>query len=121
MDDPCFNLDQPGLQVVQGQIGHFFGQISAQQEDAEIASQRMKLWADFVLHPALAGQRCPIDCLLVLLDVLLIGATLVEEPNDPAGHHRQVSDRLGRALDMPIPTRFELSCESKTNSFFEKI
>ena len=52
----------------------------------------MKLKADLVLRYALAGQPRPVDRLLAFFDVLLGGATLIVEMDDPVRVHGQVGD-----------------------------
>ena len=51
----------------------------------------MELEADGVDGEGPAGQPCPLDRVLVFLDVLLRRAALVVEGNDPLGRPRQVS------------------------------
>jgi hypothetical protein len=76
------------------------------QEDAEIIRQCMKLEPDLILRHALAGQARPVDGLLAFLDVLLGGATLIMEVDDPVGVHWQVghdkADPRERFAGMPL-------------------
>lgn len=89
-DNPRTDFDQPGLQAGQRPIGHLLGKVCALQEDAEIVCQCMKLKPHLVLSHALAGQPGPVNRLLAFLDVLLDGATLIVEVDDPVRVHRQV-------------------------------
>lgn len=91
-DDPCADFDEPRLQTGERPIRHLLGKVCALQEDAEIVGQRVKLKADLVLRHALAGQPRPVDRLLTFFDVLLGGATLIVEMDDPVRVHRQVGD-----------------------------
>lgn len=95
-DDPCTDLDQPGLQAGQRPICHLLGQVCALQENTEVVGQCMKLKSHLVLDHALAGQARPIDRLLAFLDALLNGATLIVETDDPVWVHRKVGhDKAG--------------------------
>ena len=98
-DNPRTNFDQPGLQARQRPIGHFLGKVCILQEDAEIIRQCMKLEPDLILRHALAGQARPVDGLLAFLDVLLGGATLIVEMDDPFGVHRQVGHDKADGVD----------------------
>lgn len=66
----------------------------------------MKLKPHLVLCHALAGQARPVDRLLTFFDVLLGGATLIVEMDDPVGVHRQVghdeADAREQLAGMPL-------------------
>ena len=91
-DDPRAGFDQSCLEAGQRPVGYLLGQISALQEDTGIVGQCVKLKADLVLRHALAGEARPVDCLLSLFDVLLSGATLIVEPDDPVCLHWHIGN-----------------------------
>lgn len=73
-----------------------------------IASQCMELQAHLVLRHALAGQSGPVDLLLAFLDVLLGGAALVVEADDPVRFHRHVGDHEAHAREQLAGMPFHL-------------
>ena len=91
-DDSRTDFDQPGLQAGQRPVSHLLWQVSALQEDPEIVGQRMKLKPHLVLRHALARQAGPVDRLLTFLDMLLRGATLIVETDNPVWFHWQIGD-----------------------------
>ena len=89
-DNTGSDLDKAGLQAGERPVCDSFGQISTVRKNPEIAGQCMKLKPHLVVAKPLAGQPRPVAGLLTFLDVLLGGATLVVETDDPIGVHRQV-------------------------------
>src|SRR5437588_2310666 len=70
-----------------------FGQRQRPHEVAEIVGERMKLKADRVGREGSARQQAgPLDRALALFDVLLAGAAVVVEGDDPLARPRQVGN-----------------------------
>ena len=59
----------------------------------------MKLQPHLVLRHTLAGQSSPINRVLAFLDVLLGGAALIVEADDPVRLHWQVGDNEADARE----------------------